>query len=78
MISAPIGRISSPVGSTAHDGLASDEHLGHTRGTAGGDVEGAQPVTLEQEQFMGNDVLADRAHVLVRGDLGADLCDPQL
>ena len=56
-----------------HDRFAPDEHLGHARGTAGGDVDGAQSVTLEEEELIGDDVLADRPHVLVGRDLGPEL-----
>jgi hypothetical protein len=39
----------------------------------GGDVDRTQSVPLREQQLAGTDVLADRAHVLVRRDRGHDL-----
>ena len=71
--SVPTGRISSPVGSTATTRAAADEHVHGPGGRGRGDVDGAQPVTLGQQQLAGADVLPDRAHVLVRRDRPAQL-----
>ena len=68
VISAPIGRISSPVGSTATTGLRRTTTSVTPGGAAGGHVDRAQSMTLGKEELGGADVLADRADVLVRHD----------
>ena len=56
-----------------HDRLSPHRHLAHPCRAAGGDVDRAQAVACEQEELVGDDVLSDRAHVLVGGCLRAQL-----
>ena len=55
------------------DGRAMDDEVDRARRGGGGDVDGAQPMAGGQQQLGGADVLADRAHVLVGRDRGAQL-----
>ena len=73
------------LGRTAHrnDLVAGGDHrhprapvhddLGRPGRRGRGDVDRTQPVPLRKQQLAGTDVLADRAHVLVRRDRGHDL-----
>jgi hypothetical protein len=74
--SVPTGRISSPVGMITYPGLAAHQQLDDAGRGAGGDVDGAQPVALGEQQLGGADVLADRADVLVGRHGGAKLGAP--
>ena len=56
-----------------HEGGPSYEQVGGAGRCRRGDVDGAQPVSLGQQQLTGRHVLADRAHVLVGRNGGAQL-----
>ena len=65
-------------GQHADPRAAPDEKIGGPGGGSRGEVDRPQPVTLGQQQLGCADVLADRAHVLIRGhgraQLGAAAC----
>src|ERR1022692_1566897 len=54
-------------GQHANPRAAPDEEIGGPGGGGGGEVDRAQPVTLRQQQLGCAHVLADRAHMLIRG-----------
>ena len=56
-----------------HARRAADRQRGVAGGRGRGEVDGPQPVPLGQQQLGRADVLADRAHVLPRGDRRAHL-----
>ena len=64
--SEPSGRTSSPVGITMTCGARRTVSVVWPAARRGGQVDGAQPVALGQQQLGRADVLADRAHVLPR------------
>lgn len=61
-------------GQYGDDRPAPDEQFHHPGRGAGSDVGGSHTVPLVDEQLVGDDVLADRAHVLVGRHLAGHLC----
>ena len=65
VVAVPMGRTSSPVGRMVTMGRRRTTRCGRARGRRGGQVRGAQPVPLGEQQFGRAHVLADRPDVLV-------------